>query len=257
MTDAILNNLLLTHSTAHINTREACIESNKLLVSLFKEIVLTLSPAVFFEIGARQADVSFDLSSKLPNTHFICFEANKYSFDVFNKRFHNKSNVEYLHTAVSNYDGQATIKIPKGTNPDLLVKGNASLSLREQYEEGYVEHEVPCVRLDSFCTGISLEKGACAWIDVEGHFQAVAEGASNTLAELDVIFIEVEEKPFWQGQILASEIFNLLCANNMTAIARDSESRFFQYNVIFIKSHLIDLIKPQLKIFLDNLAKLK
>lgn len=256
MSNSILNNLFLTQTVAHINNQNACAASNKLLVTLFKEIVSLLSPDVLLEIGARQADFSFDLSSQLPNTRFVCFEANKHSFDTFNKRFKEIANVEYLHLAISNSNGLTKIKIPKGNNADLLIKGNASLNSRTDYDAGYIDETVMSMTLDAFCSDIKPEKSVCAWVDVEGHFGAVYQGGLNTISRLDALFIELEEKSFWQDQLLASEIFSLLHKSGMVAIARDSESRFFQYNVIFVKQHLIDKIKPNLKIFLEKLGKL-
>ena len=224
-------------------------------MSLFEKIILSLRPDVFLEIGAREADFSFSMSEVLPNTKFICYEANKHSFNAFFHRFEGKRNVVYRNEAISDYIGSSTIKIPRGNRSDILTKGNASLHDRRGYAKGYIEEVVSCTTLDESCLSIGADSTVCGWIDVEGHFRAVYEGGTVMFSRLDALFVEVEDHEFWEGQALSSEVCSMLQNSGMVAIARDRESDL-QYNVIFVKDRLIDRLKPMLSVFFDKLAAL-
>jgi FkbM family methyltransferase len=248
--------LLLSDSVSKIDNDNLRLRSNQLLVTLYKEIIILLHPNVFLEIGAREADFSFLMSHVLSNTEFICYEANKHSFDAFSGRFKFRSNVKYLNIAVSNSSGSVTVKIPNGNRPEVLTKGHTSLLHRTNYSKGYVEEIVNCTTLDESCLSISADSSICAWIDVEGHFRAVHSGGPATFARLDALFVEVEDYSFWEGQALTPEVCSTLRGCGMIPIARDRESDL-QYNVIFIKENLAHKTAPLASKFLEELASLQ
>lgn len=245
----------LSGSVSKIDNNSLCLQSNQLLMSLFSEIIRSLCPDVFLEIGAREADFSFSMSEALPNTKFICYEANKHSFNTFHSRFEGKTNVEYLNSAISDYVGSAIVKIPRGNRPEILTKGNASLLDRRGYSKGYIEETVICTTLDDACLGIGADSTVCGWIDVEGHFRAVHSGGPVTFSRFDALFVEVEDHSFWEGQALTSEVCSMLHGSGMVAIARDRESDL-QYNMIFVRENLTDRMRPMLSLFFEKLASL-
>ena len=248
-------NAILSASVSMISNSSLRLQSNQLLMALFGDIVISLGPNVYIEIGAREADFSFSMSEVLPNTKFICYEANKHSFNVFFHRFEGKRNVAYLNVAISDSIGLTTIKIPRGNRPEILTKGNASLLDRRGYSKGYTEEAVHCTTLDESCLGIGADSTVCGWIDVEGHFRAVHKGGAVTFSRLDALFVEVEDHEFWEGQALTSEVCSMLQNSGMVAVARDRESDL-QYNMIFVKDSLTDRMKPMLSVFFKKLAAL-
>lgn len=243
----------LYQSVAKIDNNSLRSQSNQLLTNLYKKITTSLQPNVVLEIGARQADFSFAMSEVLPNTKFICYEANKHSFNAFSGRFEGRDNVEYLNMAISDYTGLTAIKIPVGDRPEVLIKGNASLLNRSNYSKGYIEETVSCTTLDKSCLSISTDSTVCAWIDVEGHFRAVHQGGSATFSRLDALYVEVEDHCYWEGQALTSEVYSMMNGSGMVAIARDREYDL-QHNVIFIREYLTERIKPMLDEFFEKLA---
>ena len=245
----------LSGSVSKIDNSGLRLQSNQLLMSLFNEIIRVLCPDVFLEIGAREADFSFSMSEVLPDTKFICYEANKHSFNTFCSRFEGKANVEYLNSAISDHVGSAIVKIPRGNRPEILTKGNASLLERRGYSKGYIEETVSCTTLDEACRGVGAGLTVCGWIDVEGHFRAVHRGGTVTFSRFDALFVEVEDHGFWEGQALTSEVCSMLLASGMIAIARDRESDL-QYNIIFVRKQLVDRMKPMLSRFFEKLAAL-
>jgi FkbM family methyltransferase len=245
----------LSETVSKIDNNDLRAQSNKLLTILFEKIIVMLHPNVFLEIGAREADFSFYMSEILPDTKFICYEANKHSFNAFYSRFEAKRNVEYLNVAISDDVGSVAIKIPKGNRPEILTKGNASLLNRSSYLKGYIEELVNCTTLDESCLSIEPASTICSWIDVEGHFRAVYKGGLATFSRFDALFIEVEDHSFWEGQALTPEVYSLLHDSGLVAIARDRESDL-QYNVIFVRENLMGEIKPLVDEFLEKLASL-
>jgi len=62
--------------------------------------------------------------------------------------------------------------IPKGKDPDNLLKGIASLVVQKNSEsdENYVSYKIPSLRLNDLMAKITSEL-CCIWIDVEGFFE--------------------------------------------------------------------------------------
>lgn len=244
-------NIQLAKDVAWATSKDAAKKTNAILVELFRDITTRLNPNLFLEFGARQADFTWEMSRLLPSTEFICIEANPFSHSKYSARFDGKPNVRYLNFAISEKNGIAEIKIPNLLAPNDLTKGNASLATRSAYDGDYTTRSVPSMRLDDFlCSHMS--KSICAWIDVEGYLRQVLEGATKSLEMIDAAFIEVEESPFWDNQLLDVEVFEIMQRNNFIPIARDREYSK-QYNVIFVKKNKIQQIKSEIYSYANNL----
>jgi FkbM family methyltransferase len=183
---------------------------------------LSLKPDLVLEIGARQAELTWNSSNKLPLCSFICMEANPHSFHKFKNRFAERKNVSYLNLAASNFNGITTIKIPIKEDSVNLTRGSASLASRTDFNGDYKEEKVSCIRLDDHLRTHDFSKAA-AWIDVEGSLNEVLEGAATTLTKLDAIFVEVEEYSFWDKQLIDVDVFKILIDYGFVPIARDRE----------------------------------
>jgi hypothetical protein len=79
----------------------------------------------------------------------------------------------------------------------------------------------------------------CLWLDVEGALKRVLDGASNTLSRTSILFCELESSPVWKDQSLSPEIVANLAKVGLFPIARDCQ-KWFQHNVIFIKSDMLE-----------------
>ena len=77
------------------------------------------------------------------------------------------------------------------------------------------------------------------WIDVEGSNKEVLNGASEVLKNSQLIYIEVEDKKFWENQWLSDDVIKFLNTYNLIPIGKDFEDFLGQYNLIFIKKELL------------------
>ena len=75
------------------------------------------------------------------------------------------------------------------------------------------------------------------WIDVEGASREVLTASTKLLQQVQTIFIEVEDVPFWQEQWLAGDVDKFLKEQNFVKVARDYEYPL-QNNVIYVRSDL-------------------
>ena len=76
----------------------------------------------------------------------------------------------------------------------------------------------------------------------EGASAVVLRGATRLLDEVDVLMIEVEEIPLWDGQEWTrSDVVEFLGGHGLVPVARDRQSRM-QFNVVFVRGdRLADL----------------
>lgn len=220
--------------------------SHTALVDMFYDLQSFIRPKTFIEFGAFDAGFSRKIRALHPNSKVVAFEANPYNFKHFTSEFDfDKNGIEYKHLAISDRDnGSINFQIQrKRSGVDASpIKGDDSLLKRnvsdphEVYKD--IEYEtvaVDTMTLDGFFNDAQFGLDDFgAWIDVEGALQSALAGASKTLARTHSLIVEVEEKPFWSGQWLATDVERFLADLGFFPIARDFEFEH-QYNMIFVK----------------------
>lgn len=221
-----------------LGSEDERIESNKCAKDLFIQSVLNSNIKNFFEIGANQADVSISIKRNNPDINVVAFEANPYNFRHYSDRFDYVGlGVDYRQCAVSDVDGPVKFRLQatKNNNNVSRIRGNNSLLTR--CEDG-VEYEDVFVRsftLDSIVS--SLSGDVACWIDVEGANSAVLLGCKQVLQRIKLVHIEVEDRQFWRGQWLSTEVIDFFREAGFVPIFRDFEYQD-QYNIIFAHSDL-------------------
>lgn len=249
-----LFNLQMMASVA--NVEEDGSLSNKALVNLFHSIVSVVRPSHFVEIGARQADFSILIGKEFPGTKIFAFEANPYTFEYFKKRRNFEAfGVQYMNVAISDAPGRLVLRIPVDAEEDSLTKGNSSLKERAKDSQKYEECEVMSTSLDAFFPAVEGQT-YCSWIDVEGALAEVIAGGKNFLRDCSALFVEVEQKAYWKGQMLAREVIQEMLQLGLVPVARDREYPY-QHNVIFIRPEIMDSISSYLQKYLAALRKMK
>jgi FkbM family methyltransferase len=198
----------------------------------FMALQKEIRPQLFVEVGAYDATTSLDVRKILPDARIVAFEANPFNHEHFSsKHHHDHANVEYLFSAVAETPGPRTFKLTS-TNPEGLSKKSSILG-RSDSKRTYEDVTVPCTTLDLFFEN-AMPIQSSLWIDVEGASRHVLEGAETLLATARSILIEVEERSFWQGQWLASDVIRHLARFGLKVIDRDYEYRE-QYNILFLR----------------------
>lgn len=209
------------------------------LEALFFELVAAFQPSVFIEAGAKDAGASRRARACCPDARIVAFEANPHTHRRFRAVNADPSlQVEYLNLALTDRPGTVAFNVRRTEDGRPRADGQGSLLRRPDYQPGYEKVEVEATTIDSFVA--CADDGTCAlWIDVEGASQQVLGGARAALAKADVLFVEVEDYPYWQHQWLAPEVARCLYAAGLVPVARDYQSAL-QYNVLFLREGLLD-----------------
>jgi FkbM family methyltransferase len=230
---------LLRHASNYdLANPDERLRSHKDLERLFHSLMLVLKPDVFIECGAFFAEASRKVKHAFPKTRVVAFEANPYNYEKCRQRVdYDKAGIEYIHSALSSERGEVTFKVQATRDGKDLAKttGRSSLFERNDAILTFESVTVPATTLDYFFT--PLPSKSVLWIDVEGAAGLVLRGGAELLETTDMVFIEVEDKPLWDGQWLTRDVTRFLSRYGLVPIARDFESPSrIQYNMLFIKN---------------------
>lgn len=221
-----------------MSLKEDRFKSNKILVDKFFEIIENIKPTCVFEIGAFSAEFSRNIKSKYPEIKSFAFEANPYNFKHFNDLFKFEDlDIKYINKAISDKSGDVTFLIQKKINDNEVspIRGNNSIMTRNVENIEYEEVKVNSISLSDFIKENSISNEIIIlWIDCEGYNEFVLNGCIDILNEVYAIFIEVEEKSFWENQWLEKDVEFFLTNNGFFLSARDGEYER-QYNQIYLK----------------------
>jgi FkbM family methyltransferase len=233
--------VLLQQARLHLlSDRVSRRQSAVAVQALFLELQQVLQPEVTFEIGALFAQFSQEMSRRGVEAH--AFEANPYSHDSFVRRLARRAPaLKYHHMAISDADGEATFQIRRAASGRPKRKAtNNSLMTRENPETSYETVTVPASRLDSFMAKNGLGgRPFSAWVDVEGALGKVTAGFGDALRSCLSLIVEVEEKRFWQDQMLVHDVMAYLDEQGMVPVARDFEYRH-QYNLVYLRKDVFE-----------------
>jgi FkbM family methyltransferase len=228
--------VLMQQARLHrISDRGSRRQSAAALQTLFLDLQTVLQPALTLEIGALFAQFSQEMSRRGIEAH--AFEANPYTHDAFVRRLARRAPaLNYHHMAISDADGEATFQIRRAASGRTMRKAtNNSLLTRENPQTEYETVTVPASRLDSFLAGTGLgDRPYSAWIDVEGALSKVTAGFGTALRSCLSLIVEVEEKRFWQDQMLVHDVMDYMDGQGMVPVARDFEYRH-QYNLLYLR----------------------
>jgi FkbM family methyltransferase len=221
----------------------------------FDLLVRVMKPTHFFELGAYEAKTARQAAARLPEAVCYAFEADAEVYGHFSS-IHRKDptppNFSYIHSAISDYDGQASFqKQVRGQSILGFLPPNNSL-LQKQAETGYEEVTTPCQRLDSFVRPFAAEvKRAVLRLDVEGSCYEALAGSEQILDASVAIYAEVEDMEIWKGQKLVFDIHRLLDEKGFVPVSRDVQTPA-QYNILWLRKDDSVLRKFRSRIALYN-----
>lgn len=221
---------------------EARKTSARQLRQVFLNINRALQPTVFIEAGAHNAATSVKMRSLVPDAQIVAFEANPHNHTKFAARQDfNALRIDYRLQALTDTIGPVTFKVlvQEGAVMRKPDSGRSSLLPRTGDAARYEDVTVPGTTLDAALNGVAGR--VALWVDVEGAARQVLGGAGATLARTDVMMIEAETRPFWQGQWLHTDICAHLMGLGLVPVARDFEYRY-QFNLLFLRPEA--LAKP-------------
>jgi len=208
---------------------------------VFSQIQNILKPDYIIEVGAHAAEFSIAVSNMLM-INGVAFEANQFVYNRYYSDVTKNGLISYLNYAVSESDGEVTIKV----STDKYAGNNSIKNIINKYIHITDEYLVKSVCLNNFLRNTIFNK-ASMWIDVEGASKEVLLGSSDILKRVQSIFIESEDTQYWEGQWTTDDITKFLEERDFVLI--DYEDIYdFQKNLIFIKKDNISFIETINKI---------
>lgn len=232
--------------------------SHDALVNSFWKLIQAVGPKYFFDIGANDASTSRRIKQLMPHCEVWAFEANP--------KIHAKflpavaaTGVRYINLAVSSSNGHVTLYMPRTYTKTIvngeLVKTSAvepedtgrSSVLKRNEDATYEEFNVPSITLDKLfeVRGMVDEvRDAVLWVDVEGAAFEVLSAAAVALKKAALLFVEVENHPFWAGQKDCADVARVLLEAGFIPIERDREYGDMQFNTLFVHQSLLHLVYP-------------
>jgi FkbM family methyltransferase len=241
--------------------------SHQQLKDAFFDLLPRLSPTIFCDIGAHDAAIGLDVKKLLPNCAVHAFEANPEVYAAFASS-QKSSGVNYHNIAVTDGIGEVTIFAPRTLSRayiDGLVvdtpitepaaTGKTSL-LKRNESATYQEFTVRATTLDAFFGDAGTLNGErfALWIDAEGAADKVLRGAPSVLQQTAVIFIEAENFEFWKDQTASGSLARMLILHGFIPVARDREYGDKQFNILFLRTEIAEVIYPDL---FDRHSKLR
>jgi FkbM family methyltransferase len=210
-----------------------------LLELYLEDIIASFAPDLFLEVGAFEASFSRRMKSRYPKTPVYAIEANPRVHQHF-RAVVEASGVNYIHMAADSEQGEATFFIPDFIDGKKMPYAGRMGSLHEVSLRASQSSlvKVSAQPIDDLVASVDSDS-ICMWLDVEGALKRVLDGACKTLSRTSILFCELESSPVWKDQSLAPEIALILAKAGLFPIARDCQ-KWFQHNVIFIKSDMLE-----------------
>jgi FkbM family methyltransferase len=244
----------------NLNTMASSTEgalSHQQLKDAFLDLLPRVWPTVFCDIGAHDAAIARDVKKLLPDCVVHAFEANPEIYAAF-AGSQSSSGVDYRNIAITDRIGEVTVFAPRSLSKAYIdgrvvdaritePRTTGKTSLRKRNESAqYQDFVVPGTSLDAFFSDAGGGERFALWIDAEGAADKVLRGASSVLQQTVLIFIEAENFEFWKGQTASGSIARMLILHGFIPIARDQEYGDKQFNMLFLRAEIAEVIYPDL-----------
>lgn len=224
--------------------------------TFFWNLVKKMEIESFIECGANDAIVSREFLSYMPYGGAIAIEANPKVFERFKAINKEISKLKYLNLGVSDKRETLNFYVPNVTDESISIFGSfQKLSIYDYYPP----REVQTLPLDEILkTELKTSENIALWIDVEGQFGKLIDGATKTLKspKCKILYCEVQDDEYYLQELNAQQIVEKLWGYGFVPFARD----FFTqplYNLIFVKRDVLQKINQERAIYLSELMEIK
>jgi FkbM family methyltransferase len=232
----LLEHQLRMHSARIDLANNGRYRSTYLLDEFFFELVELARPGLFVEAGAFDAAASLRVAAMEHPSRVVAFEANPSNFELWTRKTDFAGHgVEYLHLAVSDTGQPVTFHVRSGSGDDTFEDNSILPRAGGVAASPDDLATVDSVTLDGY---FGSSTRSALWVDVEGANEQVLTGATEFLGTCDVLKIEVEDTPLWEGQWLAGDVLESVVGSGMWPLARDVQADG-QYNLVFVGERLV------------------
>lgn len=199
---------------------------------------------VILEAGAYKGQDSLHMLKHTQDATLHLFEPVPELFELLKKNVHNHPQAHLWHMALSNTCGSMPFYVAeKKEKPGIPTQAGSLLQPYERLQRSPIIYpkqiNVPTITIDAWAQKNNIKKIDFIWLDVQGHEQAVLEGATNILATTSVLFVELHFIKAYKNQPLADEIITWLNERGFTMIAKDYDEnpQWFFGNGLFVRTN--------------------
>lgn len=209
---------------------------------LFDRLLRVLRPDLVCDVGSMDASDALRFRRRLPGARIVAFEANPRNLTRLAARADlRRAGIEIVPRLVWNADGERSFFVERVEAADGgdVRHGISSSRPRTVNSLGSERTRVAAVRLDSFAAGLTpAPRHIALWIDVEGAAYEVLEGAAGIAQQVVLVHVEVETRPFWQGQRLKPEVAALAGRLGLMPLARGFNED--QHDLVLVRRDAFD-----------------
>jgi FkbM family methyltransferase len=167
---------------------------------------------VVFEIGSLDGNDSIFFKEQFPNADVYAIEGLTENYEKYMKGL---TTITPINVVVADYDGNINYHKKE-------INGIHGIRNRgDEYGKTVLEGVI-CKRMDTLCGELGVTAIDMVKIDVEGATQEILTGFGNILKTVKIMHIETEAYPFFEGQVLHSEVSRYLIENGFTMIELSS-----------------------------------
>jgi len=199
------------HGTGYLQALQKG-EFKKDSFSAQQEILTTQKVKTIFDLGANRGDISVRYRNAFPEAMIYAFEPFPGSFEQLKQRFTSDSSMFCYQAAVSENKGVMPFYVNKNVDTNSLLRPTKiGLSSDSQVVNESVI-EVPCIRLDDFCSEKNIQYIDILKMDIQGGEYSALRGAVNLLEEkkIKLIYLEAYYREQYVDQPLFHDISKLL-----------------------------------------------
>lgn len=171
----------------------------------------TLQIHAVIDVGANEGQFSRTMRALLPEAKIYAFEPIPECFKRTRQRFIADSNFKILNLALAERKGLAKFTVASGDT------GASSLLPVGEAQEHYFPHtlqsreiETAIDTLDNVMATEMLNSPYLLKLDVQGYEFQVLAGGFRTLANAKLVILEASYEPFYEGQKLFHEVYDVL-----------------------------------------------
>jgi FkbM family methyltransferase len=159
---------------------------------IVEEVFKENESGVFFDVGANKGEYIFAAEKILSKDNIHAFEPNPNLYYKL-KHLFKKSHINQL--ALSNQNGEASLKVPFLNNVEDDSLGSLKTDEKEQFETHADFYSIKTITIDRYCYLKNVPRIDCIKIDVEGFELNVLEGGKQILkVHQPVLIIEIEKR---------------------------------------------------------------
>lgn len=173
------------------------------------------------EIGSRDAEDAYFLSTEFNSKAVYTFEANPKCHSVIES---NHPNFNNICGAVSNFTGSAIFNAVESGNWDKV--GTSSLRDRTDtwYSDCVNKIAVNVDTMENYATANNIPTPIdILKVDAEGCSYEVLQGFGSLIKKVKLIHVENETFQYWEGQKLADEVGSMLL---LSGFFKEHEEKF-------------------------------